>query len=187
MSSTTTSSTAAAHNGTEHAHHHGGPLDKLKGVFANRPSSRDRHGDREVSLDRTTTGGTAHTDATATTERGRGRHVDGDFLVSTGRGGAGNIRASSKTRAPDTVEPGAEEARERSRERSRERGFGVVGGRGGAGNFRSASRAPEDRIKEEREHEEAKEQERIAHEKRAVGDANHLKSHGRGGAGNISK
>ena len=58
MSSTTTSSTATAHNGTEHAHHHGGPLDKLKGVFANRPSSRDRHGDREVSLDRTTTGGT---------------------------------------------------------------------------------------------------------------------------------
>lgn len=138
----------------------------------------------------------AHTDATATTERGRGRHVDGDFLggsrsraggstdmrapedtdsfwlsfplrrfalhlpaVSTGRGGAGNIRASSKTRAPDAVEPGAEEARERSRERSRERGFGVVGGRGGAGNFRSASRAPEDRIKEEREQEEAKEQE----------------------------
>ena len=63
MSSTTTSSTATAHNGSGehnggHAPHHGGPLDKLKGVFHNRPSSRDRHGDREVSLDRTTTGGT---------------------------------------------------------------------------------------------------------------------------------
>lgn len=79
--------------------------------------------------------------------------------VSTGRGGAGNIRASSKTRAPDAVEPGADEARERSRERSRERGFGVVGGRGGAGNFRSASRAPEERIREEKEQEDAKEQE----------------------------
>lgn len=54
MSSTTSSATA--HNG-EHAHH-GGPLDKLKGVFTHRPSSRDRHGDREVALDRTTTGGT---------------------------------------------------------------------------------------------------------------------------------
>ena len=57
MSSTT--STATAHHGGEHnGAHHGGPLDKLKGVFHNRPSSRDRHGDREVALDRTTTGGT---------------------------------------------------------------------------------------------------------------------------------
>ena len=77
--------------------------------------------------------------------------------VSTGRGGAGNLRAASRTRAADAVEPSEDELRERSRERSRERG--LVGGRGGAGNFRSASKQPADRIREQREEEEAEQAE----------------------------
>lgn len=68
------------------------------------------------------------------------------YTVSTGRGGAGNIRASSQSRARDDPDSGEEEARERSRERSKDRGHGS--GRGGAGNFRSASKNPEDRLKE---------------------------------------
>lgn len=68
--------------------------------------------------------------------------------VSTGRGGAGNIRASSQSRAPNDPDSGEEEARERSRERSRDRGHGS--GRGGAGNFRSASKNPESRLAEEK-------------------------------------
>lgn len=72
-------------------------------------------------------------------------------VVSTGRGGAGNIRASSESRAPNDPDSG-DEARERSRERSRERGHGS--GRGGAGNFRSASKNPEARIKEQQAEEE---------------------------------
>ena len=76
-----------------------------------------------------------------------------DHIVSTGRGGAGNIRASSKTRGPNDVSDNEAEARERSRERSRDRGHAA--GRGGAGNFRSASKDPGARIREVKEEEEA--------------------------------
>lgn len=75
--------------------------------------------------------------------------TDDKPLVSTGRGGAGNIRAASRTRGPEETSEGELEAREKSRERSRERGHAA--GRGGAGNFRSASRDPAARIREEEE------------------------------------
>lgn len=40
-----TAATAGGHgNGAEHQHHSHGPISALKGVFANRPSSRDRRG-----------------------------------------------------------------------------------------------------------------------------------------------
>jgi hypothetical protein len=48
---TSASSTTTTANGGE-AHHHGGALDKLKGVFSNRPSSRDRHAGREEGSER---------------------------------------------------------------------------------------------------------------------------------------
>jgi hypothetical protein len=67
--------------------------------------------------------------------------------MSTGRGGAGNIRAQSRTREVEKLEHDEAEAREHSRERSRERG--LVGGRGGAGNFRSASKDPAARARDD--------------------------------------
>jgi len=180
---TSASSTTTAANGGE-AHHHGGALDKLKGVFSNRPSSRDRHAGRDEGSERNSLR-TVQTGTTVDGERGRNMHKDGDYIVSTGRGGAGNLRAASRTRAADAAEPSEEELRERSRERSRERG--LVGGRGGAGNFRSPSKQPADRIRERIEEEEIAKEERAAQEKRAAEEVKHYHSHGRGGAGNISK
>lgn len=112
-------------------------------------------------------------------ERGR------DFKVSTGRGGAGNIRASSQSRARDEPDSGEEEARERSRERSMDRGHNS--GRGGAGNFRSVSKNPDDRLRERKIIEEDAEAENAAHERRVAEEAKtkHQHSYGRGGAGNI--
>lgn len=167
-----TAATAGGHgNGAEHQHHSHGPISALKGVFANRPSSRDRRGGApEDGMERISSG---HPDS----ERGR------DLRVSTGRGGAGNIRAASQSRARDDPDSGEEEARERSRERSRERGHGS--GRGGAGNFRSASKNPESRLAEEKIIEEDAEAEKQAHAKRLAEENKHAHSYGRGGAGNI--
>ena len=99
--------------------------------------------------------------------------------VSTGRGGAGNIRAASRTRAAEFDE-GEVAARENSRERSRDRGH--TGGRGGAGNFRSQSRDPKARIAEQAEIKELSEAEKAAVSHRAEVEAHEVKSYGRGGA-----
>lgn len=45
-------------------HHHGGALDKLKGVFSNRPSSRDRFSGREDGSERGTSLHTTQTNGT---------------------------------------------------------------------------------------------------------------------------
>jgi len=162
----------------EHQHH--GLLDKVKGLYSHRPSGRDRathcathEGDDKASI--------LSDPSTHDGERGRESR---DVMVSTGRGGAGNIRPLSQSRARDNdTDEGEVEARARSKERSRERG--ALGGRGGAGNFRSASRTVEERAKDDEEARMAAEEERLAQEKWSTEDATHVHSYGRGGAGNV--
>jgi len=102
-------------------------------------------------------------------------------VVSTGRGGAGNlIRSPSRGVDPD-VQVGAERGRS-ARDQSLDRV--IHSGRGGAGNIRSPSRNPSERIAEERAEEDL--QDRLIAESRGrQTDANF--STGRGGAGNISR
>jgi len=116
-----------------------------------------------------------HTAVMSTEQRGR------DPVVSTGRGGAGNlIRSPSRGVDPD-VQVGAERGRS-ARDQSLDRV--IHSGRGGAGNIRSPSRNPSERIAEERAEEDL--QDRLIAESRGrQTDANF--STGRGGAGNISR
>jgi len=165
----------------ESSHHHqGGILDKVKGIYHQRPSSRDRNGSHHGGDDRSSYRGDGSSLAPTDGERGReGR----DVLVSTGRGGAGNMRASSRSRGGDEFDASEAEARARSRERSSERG--ALGGRGGAGNYRSASKSVEERARDNEQARKAEEEERIAQEKRMAEESTHHHSYGRGGAGNV--
>lgn len=107
---------------------------------------------------------------------GRGRQP----IVSTGRGGAGNlIRSPSRGVDPD-VQPGMERGRETKRDQSVDRI--IRSGRGGAGNLRSPSRGP-DPIYEATE--DALQARLVAEERGRQSNANF--STGRGGAGNITR
>ncbi|KAL7410358.1 hypothetical protein BDY24DRAFT_418089 [Mrakia frigida] len=107
--------------------------------------------------------------------RSRGREP----MVSTGRGGAGNLRSLSQTGLRDS-----------SNETSVERGRHVEvrptntpthSGRGGSGNVRSPSRDPADRA---RTIEEDALEAQLVRERRAA-DAGRIRSSGRGGQGNF--
>lgn len=102
-------------------------------------------------------------------------------MVSTGRGGAGNlIRSPSRGVDPD-VSAGGERGRS-VRDQSLDRV--IHSGRGGAGNIRSPSRNPSERIAEEKA-EDALQDKLIAESRGRQTDA--AFSTGRGGVGNISR
>ncbi|ORX33996.1 hypothetical protein BD324DRAFT_189002 [Kockovaella imperatae] len=108
-------------------------------------------------------------------EEGRGRQP----LVSTGRGGAGNLLRSPSRGVDPEVRVGDERGREVRRDMSVERV--IHSGRGGAGNIRSPSRDTRDRGTEDRE--DALQARLIAEER---GRAHGGISTGRGGVGNIA-
>lgn len=102
-------------------------------------------------------------------------------IVSTGRGGAGNlIRSPSRGVDADTA-PGQERGREFARDHSIDRV--VASGRGGAGNIRSPSRDPKQREVAERE---AALQDKLIAESRGRQEGA-VHSTGRGGAGNFNR
>ncbi|KEI42793.1 uncharacterized protein L969DRAFT_42205, partial [Mixia osmundae IAM 14324] len=168
-----------------------GALDKVREALSpNRVGGRSR----DVSRERDHHGSAAE-------EEGRGRAFHGgagghqhgalpDRLMSTGRGGAGNM-ARSKSPSVERRERAedAREQQERSRSREARKGDIHTSGRGGAGNIRSPSRDPADRAraaeadKTETAHEadvkKMYEAEAAAHP--------HMHSAGRGGAGNVNQ
>lgn len=107
---------------------------------------------------------------------GRGRQP----IVSTGRGGVGNL-----VRSPSRgVDPEAQHGVERGRElRDPSIDRMIHSGRGGAGNIRSPSRGPQATIAEERE--DALQARLVAEERGRQAHGNF--STGRGGVGNISR
>ncbi|TIC67780.1 hypothetical protein E3Q02_01441 [Wallemia mellicola] len=102
-----------------------------------------------------------------------------DPIVSTGRGGAGNLRASSKTRA--AYESDAQDER-RGRSSHATPPKAVHAGRGGVGNVRSPSRDPKDIRNQQAEHQLEAKLQREAQEK---AERDGVIPTGRGGAGNI--
>ncbi|KAI9636301.1 uncharacterized protein MKK02DRAFT_45005 [Dioszegia hungarica] len=104
-------------------------------------------------------------------------------VVSTGRGGAGNLMRSPSRGLEPEIAPGSERGREATqRDLSGDRA--VRSGRGGAGNIRSPSRDPTTRIAEEEN--EKTIQERLINEERGRKGESPF-STGRGGAGNFSR
>ncbi|PWN96933.1 hypothetical protein FA09DRAFT_330993 [Tilletiopsis washingtonensis] len=109
----------------------------------------------------------------SSTERGR------DAVISSGRGGAGNM-----TRSPSRDAAAAREGQEHAAQvqYAKKQTF-VAGGRGGVGNVRSPSRDPKDRVKmqAEEEKEASIQAQAIAKERQ------NPHTTGRGGAGNVKR
>jgi len=155
---------------------HHGLLDKVRDAFSpsrartSRDSSNERQGDASVAE-----------------EEGRGRKPKESqrHLISTGRGGAGNMmRSPSRDPSEIAAEHRQELDLERSisRSRSGERNTSRVRmGRGGAGNIRSPSREPQSKIDADKAFEAKVIKDQLAREE------GHKHSYGRGGAGNIKQ
>ncbi|EOR01889.1 hypothetical protein E3P77_01690 [Wallemia ichthyophaga] len=103
-----------------------------------------------------------------------------DPIVSTGRGGAGNLRASSRTRS--AYDNDDDDRGRSTRSAHPPPPKAVHAGRGGVGNVRSPSRDPADLRNQQAEQQLEAKLQREAHEK---AERDGMLPTGRGGAGNI--